>query len=271
MVLFTSAAATLGENFECVEPETKQQQYRIVGGKNANLAQWPFLVGIGLRDGSPFCGGSMINRQWVLTAAHCVVPQQGVLFPPEKLAVYRAGPDGLPRGAGARVAAIFAHPQYEARPRGDTFNDVALMRLASPMNLETSKLPVLATVQTEDTWAKPHVCAAVAGWGLTNQRSNLPLQAVELPIIDQQACRNALVEDDIQPGPHLCAGYMPGGRDSCKGDSGGPLVVWAGPTGFLQVGVVSFGEGCARKNKPGVYARVSTYHDWIFGQINNNP
>lgn len=210
-----------------------------------------------------------MNRQWVLTAAHCVVIRDGELLSANDVAVYRVAPDGRPRGAGTRVSAIFPHPQYMKR---EAKNDVALLRLATPVNLESSKTPLLATAQTESTWARPSVCAAVAGWGDTSQRSSLPLQAIEVPIIDQQACRGALSPPfDIQPGPHICAGYMPGGKDSCQGDSGGPLVVWAGPTGFLLVGVVSFGDGCARANKPGVYARVSTYHDWIVSQINNNP
>lgn len=254
------------ENFDCIEPLTKQRQYRIVGGTDADPAQWPFFVGVFAKNfPTPFCGGTLINKQWVVTAAHCIFQREGVLKPAQTLVVRPSAPDGQPSTSSAQVANIFPHPEYNSAA---TTNDIALMRLTTALNLESSKLALLATTDTERTWGHPGICAAVAGWGLTSQRSTKNLQAVNIPIVSQQECQRALSRYNIQPGPHLCAGYMPGGRDSCQGDSGGPLIVWAGPTGFLLVGVVSFGEGCARPNTPGVYTRVSTYAGWIASTIN---
>ena len=257
------------EDFSCIEPVTKQRQYRIVGGTDADPAQWPFLVGIfDPNFGAPFCGGSLINRQWVVTAAHCVVVSAGVVK--SSISVRQSAPNGQPKGAEFQVARVIPHPEYAS---AESKNDVALLRLAAPMNIETSKIAMLATTDTENVWSGAGACAAVAGWGLTIQRTGLPghLQAVNVPIVNQQDCRAAYTPThDIQAKAHICAGYMPGGKDSCYGDSGGPLIVRAGPTGALLVGIVSFGEGCARPNQPGVYTRVSSYVDWITSTIEQN-
>ncbi|MEY9363576.1 secreted trypsin-like serine protease [Bradyrhizobium yuanmingense] len=257
------------EEFSCIEPVTKQGQYRIIGGADADPAQWPFLVGIFAPNfGAPFCGGSLVNKQWVVTAAHCVVVSPGVVE--SSISVRQSAPSGQPRGTMSRVARVIPHPDFDSAGRK---NDVALLRLAAPLNIETRKIAMLATTDTENAWSGVGACAAVAGWGLTVQRSGLPghLQAVNVPIVSQQDCRAAYTPKyDIQAKAHICAGYMPGGKDSCFGDSGGPLIVRAGPTGALLVGIVSFGEGCARPNQPGVYTRVSNYVDWITSTIEQN-
>jgi trypsin len=267
--LISERSISSAEDFSCIEPVTKQRQYRIVGGTDADPGQWAFLVGLYAPNyGAPFCGGSLINRQWVVTAAHCVVVSSGGLIP---TSVRQSAPNGQPRGTESQVGRVIPHPEY-----AEEKNDVALLRLVTPLNIETSKIAMLATTDTENAWGGAGACAAVAGWGLTVQvqRSGLPghLQAVNVPIVSQQDCRAAYTAThDIQPKAHICAGYMPGGKDSCYGDSGGPLIVRAGPTGALLIGIVSLGEGCARPNQPGVYTRVSSYVDWIISTIEKNP
>lgn len=267
--LISERSISSAEDFSCIEPVTKQRQYRIVGGADADPAQWPFLVGIFAPNfGQPFCGGSLINRQWVVTAAHCVDVSAGGFD--TSISVRQSAPNGQPRGAESQVARVIRHPEYMS---SEEKNDVALLRLVTPLNIETSKIAVLATTDTENTWSGVSACAAVAGWGLTVQRSGLPghLKAVNVPIVSQQDCRAAYTPaHDIQAKAHICAGYMPGGKDSCFGDSGGPLIVRAGPTGALLVGIVSFGDGCARPNHPGVYTRVSSYADWIYSTVERN-
>jgi secreted trypsin-like serine protease len=267
--LLSELSISSAEDFSCIEPVTKQRQYRIIGGDDADPAKWPFLVGIFTPNyGAPFCGGSLINRQWVVTAAHCVDVSAGGFK--SSISVRRSAPDGQPRGAESQVARVFVHPEYAS---AESKNDVALLRLVAPLSIETSKVAMLATTDTENVWSGVDACAAVAGWGLTVQRSGLPghLKAVNVPIVSHQDCRAAYTSThDIQAKAHICAGYMPGGKDSCKGDSGGPLIVRAGPTGALLVGIVSFGEGCARPNQPGVYTRVSSYADWIVSTIEQN-
>jgi secreted trypsin-like serine protease len=265
------SALTWAENFECIDPVTKQHVFKVYGGIDATPSDWPFLVAIfSAREPRPFCGGSLVNQQWVLTAAHCAYRNQ--LGPPlrgaDTLNVHRSTAAGEPKGPGMPVAKVIAHPQYNGRAQQ---NDVALLRLRAPLDLESSKLAMLATPHSESIWGRSGVCAAAAGWGL-GARANAPLQAVNIPVVEQQECRDALSPTfDIQPGPHICAGYMSGGADACRGDSGGPLIVRAGPTGYLLIGVVSFGRACALPRSPGVYARVSAYRDWIVATINGNP
>jgi secreted trypsin-like serine protease len=268
-VLISGQSTSSAEEFSCIEPVTKQVQYRIAGGTDADPAQWKFLVGIFAPNfGAPFCGGSLINGQWVVTAAHCVVVGPGVVK--SSMSVRQSAPNGQPRGAEFQVARVIPHPEYDSAERK---NDVALLRLVAPLNIETSKTVRLATTDTENASSGVGACAAVAGWGQTVLRSSLPghLQAVNVPIVSQQDCRAAYTPTyNIQAKAHICAGYVPGGKDSCYGDSGGPLIVRAGPTGALLVGIVSFGEGCARPNQPGVYTRVSSYVDWITSTIEQN-
>jgi secreted trypsin-like serine protease len=268
------AATARAEDFQCREPETKRWEYRIVGGTDAKFADWPFLVGL-FKGGSdsPYCGGTLIDKQWVVTAAHCVVIN-GVVVPPAALSVRRNSPTGKADGQKTTVARLFRHPQYDAAKSRNPENDVAVLKLQASSGIDDNKRAWLATANTERIWGEPGTCAAVAGWGATAVKGNRAerLQAINVPIWNQADCRAVYVNQyDIQPGPHICAGYRPGGKDSCQGDSGGPLVVSGGPTKYLLVGVVSFGEGCAERDSPGVYTRASTYRDWIYETMRNNP
>lgn len=283
-------------NFECLDPQTKERRYRIVGGQDANPNDWPFIVGL---EGNPggsfypgmvFCGGSLINNQWVLTAAHCLFAPDGRKVTADEILIRRIAPNGKFSDQSWQLSAAIPHDDYDG-PK----NDVALLKLTRNLDINNSDVAILANSSTEQAWAGTETCTAVAGWGSmrfspapglqsspeaiaqTASRtypasSAARLQAVNVPILSSQSCQSAYgTRETISGDVHLCAGHLSGGRDSCHGDSGGPLIVKAGPNGYLLVGIVSFGQGCADRNSPGVYARVSTYRDWVFSTIERNP
>ncbi|XP_076153540.1 tryptase-2-like isoform X1 [Alosa pseudoharengus] len=232
----------------------------IVGGEDAPPGQWPWMVYLQTTNGmvSYSCGGSLINTQWVLTAAHCVDPYSYNL---EKVVV---GQLKLrePTGWEYPVHHVLIHPGYRGRNNGDWHNDIALVQLKKPV--VTSKLVKLVALPTPlDVFNNRSECW-VTGWGRVAEKTPLggkmTLQQLKLPLVDDNTCRK------VYPGTtdkQLCAGYMQGGKDSCKGDSGGPLVCKLPSGKFVQVGVVSFGHGCARRGYPGVYTRVISYTKFI--------
>lgn len=252
--------------------------YRIVGGVVAKEKAWPWQVIYYLktRRGYIYCGGSIIDQKWILTAAHCTHSLN-----PSDYSVYEgtntiAGPTNT-RGRKLSVRRIIPHENYNG---GTHENDIALIELT---NEATSKAVQLSTPQ-DSLLEKPGTRATVTGWGtlralkggkvdlLTGQpaRPGDPkyftnrLMQVDVPLVDEDTCRKAYADTrDVVDHRSLCAGLAGGGKDSCQGDSGGPLVTRTASGGFVQVGVVSFGWYCAVKDRYGVYTRVSAFDDWI--------
>lgn len=237
-----------------------ERQPRIVGGTYAAQADWPFLVAL-VRPGAgrpferQFCGGSVIAPDWVLTAAHCVVDSANRPITPGQVAVL-TGTITLAAGSGTEtpVTQVVVAPGYPAGP------DAALLRLALPT---TARAAALARPGQAELWAAG-TRAAVAGWGDTgDDAGEFPLEArqVSIPLIADSRCRSA-IGSEFARARELCAGAPRGKVDSCQGDSGGPLAVRTRIAPVL-VGIVSWGYGCARPGRPGVYTRVSAIVDWV--------
>lgn len=228
----------------------------IVGGEEVDPPfKYEFMASLQYSTGGHFCGGSLINNTWILTAAHCSTGMnpRGVVVKLHRHQLSRT--DSAEGGISASVSSITVHPDYRAL----TFdNDVALWRLSSAVNtLDAIALDERGQYETVNS------DVTVAGWGALVQggRGSDTLQEVTVPIISQSTCRSQYGQSRITD-QMICAGLIEGGKDSCQGDSGGPL--WSSIPGYpVQVGVVSWGEGCAKPDRAGVYARVSALIDFI--------
>ncbi|KAF3006058.1 hypothetical protein E8E13_010918 [Curvularia kusanoi] len=190
----------------------------IVGGVPASAGDFPFIVSF-QKNGGHFCGGSLLNGNTVLTAAHCVDGQSlsglGV----------RAGT--LNRNSGgvtSQVSAIYMHPNYN---RNTFDSDVAILKLRT--SISQSSTIRYATLAASGSDPAANSAATVAGWGNTQNsaESSTTLRKVDVPIIARSTCA-ANYQRDSPPktvtSNMVCAGYQEGGKDSCQGDSGGPIV-----------------------------------------------
>lgn len=222
--------------------------HAIVGGQPATQP-YPHMAQLRV-DGDFLCGASLVRASWVLTAAHCVVDDEGAPLAAGRFTVV-LGRQRLsaPGGIEHAVAEVRPHPDYA----GNGY-DLALLRLEQRSGLA----PIaIAGPEQRSTWA-PGVAATVTGWGATNSggEASDELREVQVTIRTDDECASSSASLlGYEPATQLCAGEPAGGRDSCQGDSGGPLTVPAGAATVLA-GVVSSGVGCALPFSYGIYARV---------------
>ncbi|XP_076638749.1 trypsin-1-like isoform X3 [Colletes latitarsis] len=225
----------------CYEP-------RIIGGSETTIDKYPYQVSI--HYNSVFkCGGSIISRNWVLTAAHCVYGENPTLFQIRIQSTYS-------NKGGTLITGIKNTIYHELYDNESLEYDVALIQLPSPIkesaNAKSIALPPPgATVMTGSK-------ALVTGWGLTTAGGSMSntLKVLTAPVVDQDTCKKIYGTITSRM---ICAGYVnDGGVDACQGDSGGPLVQYD-----RLIGIVSWGIGCARPSFPGVYSRVTILRNWI--------
>ncbi|MGC8728298.1 MAG: serine protease [Elusimicrobiales bacterium] len=224
---------------------TEEKVSKIVGGVTTTNSEFPFIVSLQHSYYGHFCGGSLIAKDWVLTAAHCV---DGIT--PSYIVT---GISKLTDTVGQRFTPvkIIKHPSWNSQTMD---YDYALIKLSGQ-----SSAPIIE-LNTLELNAGTNL--TVAGWGLTKENGDISntLQKVTLPLVSKTTCLKAYpnaITDRM-----ICAGYATGGKDSCQGDSGGPLVYKTSSKAYL-VGVVSWGEGCAREGKYGIYSKVSAVKNWI--------
>ena len=221
---------------------------------------WPWMAAIIYTDrdsveNGQFCGATLVHPSWVLTAAHCTM---GETVDSIEVVLGRSTLSDEESGEIIGIQRIIRHHDYDYHP-DNPLADIALMELQKP-----SSQAVLKVAENYSLITRVNELATVMGWGRTdvkkkNSYSDI-LRQTDIPITSNTIC-NESYEGDVQD-TMLCAGYQEGGTDACVGDSGGPLIIdsYAGPQ---QIGIVSWGEGCAEPDHYGVYTRLSSYQNFV--------
>jgi secreted trypsin-like serine protease len=238
----------------------------VVGGNDAKPGRWPFMValvdkGTTSNRAAQFCGASLISKRDVLTAAHCASASDA-----GSIQVLVGTQDLKTGGRRINVTRVTQHPSYGSA-KADS--DVAVLRLAEDVN-DITPVAFMTTLTEEKKYAPVDRVSFGMGWGETETQPHFPmlLQEVKLPIVDRAVCNGPDSYNGQIDKTMICAGYQEGGKDTCQQDSGGPLVVKdASKKWNLQVGVVSWGRGCAEPNYYGVYARLATLGAWVKEQV----
>lgn len=236
---------------------------RIIGGTDAEIEDWPWQVSL-LQGGQHVCGGALVTPRWVVTAAHCFSGSKKELSR-WKVVTGETYLKGLL--AGSSVDRIIINGQYDAALNN---YDIAMMRLYSPVSVGVKRRPVC--LPPKDFGLLDGAMMTVTGWGYLEEDGKVSpeLQQAPIQLIGRSKCSAPSVYGSAITEQMLCAGFLEGGVDACQGDSGGPLV-HSNSSKYILAGVVSWGVGCARRGKPGVYCNVEEMMNWINTVIQKNP
>lgn len=229
---------------------------RIIGGYIVPPYSARYLVSLKRNTGIHFCGGSLVSRFWVLSAAHCKTEQKQMLVV--------AGEYSLSTFEGTeqifRPVKMIAHPEYSSSSKNA---DIMLIKLNRPA-IYNSFVSIVPLPAQGVSLGEGRLCQ-VSGWGYTSATSGKAsdtLRSVKLPIISAHRCNSSASYSGHITNNMICAGFNNGGKDACQGDSGGPLVCDG-----RVFGVVSWGHSCANPKYPGVYTAVANFQKWVYRTI----
>ncbi|KAJ8682239.1 hypothetical protein QAD02_018031 [Eretmocerus hayati] len=229
---------------------------KIVGGQETEVNEYPWVALLLYRNRF-YCGASVINNKYLLTAAHCVdgFQKQHITV---RIMEHDRNVHNETVTQDFKVKEIYKHTSYSTTNYN---NDIALMKIDGEFEFDHIMKPVCLAEKTKTFSGEMGIAT---GWGATKQGGpvSATLQAVTVPILSNTECRATKYPSRKITDNMLCAGYQEGMKDSCQGDSGGALHVQTDGLHRI-VGVVSWGEGCAKPGYPGVYTRVNRYITWI--------
>ncbi|KAJ8687239.1 hypothetical protein QAD02_023033 [Eretmocerus hayati] len=229
---------------------------RIVGGHETEVNEYPW-VALLMYKGRFYCGASVINSKYVLTAAHCVERFQKTYISVRILEHDRNSPNET-FTQDFKAKEILKHQGYST---ANYDNDIALIKIDGEIVFDNKIKPVCLAEKSKTFSGEMGI---VTGWGAIEEGGpvSTTLREVAVPILSNVECRATRYPARKITDNMICAGYKEGQKDSCQGDSGGPLHVMSDGSHRI-VGVVSWGEGCAQPGFPGVYSRVNRFITWI--------
>ncbi|XP_053302193.1 elastase-1 isoform X1 [Pleuronectes platessa] len=259
LVLTSLAALALAD----LRPEPRYLEEgleRVVGGEVARANSWPWQISLQYKSGSTYrhtCGGTLIERGWVMTAAHCVDSQR----------TWRVvmGEHDLYSNSGREqimdVVQVYIHPGWDSSNVGKGW-DIALLRISADAVLNS--YVQLGSLPPQGQILPHNNLCYVTGWGRTSTGGSLSAQLKQayLPVVDHKTCSSSSWWGSTLKTTMVCGG---GGAESgCNGDSGGPLNCLVDGRYYVH-GIASFvsGYGCNTPRKPTVFTRVSAYIDWM--------
>ncbi|XP_059581563.1 acrosin-like [Alligator mississippiensis] len=277
LLLLVLAGLGLGSDYPCgadcgTRPlAASYGNTRVVGGHDSMPGAWPWIVSIQALSTTGyvhFCGGSLIHPSWVVTAAHC--------FKSKSLFGRRAviGATQLSRlGPQVQVRNYRQVVPHENYRRQGQLNDIALLELDEPV--QCSEYIQLACVPDRTVDLTKLTNCWVSGWGYMKEKSGITadiLQEAQVHYIDYVTCNSSTWYRGNIHSNNICAGHKKGGIDSCQGDSGGPLQCREETSNrFWLMGITSWGMGCARAQRPGIYTLARNYFDWIVANMKPAP
>ncbi|XP_063809196.1 coagulation factor X [Pseudophryne corroboree] len=252
------------EPFDKISDFDYNPDARVVGGQDCKYGECPWQAVLLSEENVPFCGGTILSKQFILTAAHCM--NQTKYF---KVVV---GDLNTLKNEGTesthKVERIIVHPKFVKL----TYDfDIAVIKLKEAINFTDNIIPACLPDPdfAEQVLMKGDEPALISGFGRIHERGvqATKLQKLKVPYITRQTCKEsskATITDNM-----FCAGYDLEMKDACQGDSGGPHITEYKDV-FFVTGIVSWGEGCAQKGKYGVYTKVSNLHKWLKGVLKRN-
>lgn len=245
---------------------------RVLGGDDAEYGDWPSMVVIATAGIFPledrfFCAGTLVAERYVLTAAHCLFDIYGRQEEVSTLRIVAGIHDLVDdeEHEETYVTNIIIHPDYDNSLESPP-NDIALLELSNVVDAPVGQLFAGESEDYTDT------LGFILGWGATRyqneQASDYPtvLQEARVPLVSLETCNAPISYNGLLETTQLCAGFSTGAVDTCAGDSGGPLYILESGQP-VQVGITSFGNGCAQPDYYGIYTNVSHYISWLADYI----
>ncbi|XP_066477371.1 suppressor of tumorigenicity 14 protein-like [Tiliqua scincoides] len=251
------------DEMNCACGRSQVKKNRIVGGEDARSGKWPWQASLQMGTFGHICGASIVSNRWLISAAHCFQDSESIRYSAAAgwtayMGVRIIDKHSNNHRAMRAIKRIIIHPQYD---QYISDYDIALLEMEAPVFFNELVQPICLP-SSPRVFVYGTVCY-VTGWGALTENSQLAktLQEAKVKIINQSLCSK--LYDNLITSQMLCAGNLNGGIDACQGDSGGPLACLGKGNRWYLTGIVSWGEGCARRNRPGVYTKVTGLYNWI--------